>query len=169
VSEVLLDGVSLSPFRDNQYMIPAGQHEVGLSQNVTNSLSPHQFFPHIMSITGNLLSYSYAMRTVTFEYESDGRCLVSVSSEPHTVTVDGAVHTFYPMRGDDCYSLFLPAGRHTVEIVAGDSFSYGINVTSFWSTTAIVLFGALAVIALAGMYTVVRVQRRALRVSQGTD
>jgi uncharacterized protein YdaL len=169
VSGVMLDGVPLSPFRDNQYMIPTGRHEVGMSQNVTGSLSPHQFFPHIMSITGNLLSYSYAMRTVTFEYESDGRCLVSVSSEPHTVTVDDTAHTFYSMRGDDCYSLFLPAGRHKVEIVAGDSFSYGINVTSFWSTTAIVLFGALAVIALVGMYAVVRVQRRVLRISEGTD
>jgi uncharacterized protein YdaL len=169
VSEIMLDGVSLSPFRDNHYMIPAGRHEVGMSQNVTGSLSPHQFFPHIMSITGNLLSYSYAMRTVAFEYESDGRCLVSVSSEPHSVTVDGTAHTYYPMRGNDCYSLFLPAGRHRVEIVAGDPFSYGVNVTSFWSTTAIVLFGALAVIALVGMYAVVRIQRRALGVSEGTD
>jgi len=73
------------------------------------------------------------------------------------------------MRGDDCYSLFLPAGRHRVEIVAGDSFSYGINVTSFWSTNAIALFGALAVIALACMYIVVLVQRRTVRVTEGAN
>jgi hypothetical protein len=163
VSEVTLDGAPLSPFRDNQYMIPAGEHTVHLGQNVTGSLSPHQFYPHIMSLTGNLLSYAYAMRTVSFEYESNGRCLVSLSSEPHTVTVDGTPQTFYSMRGQDCYSLFLPTGRHRVEVVAGDSFSYGVNVTSFWSTTAIVVFGALAVVALLLMYTVARVRRRALR------
>jgi uncharacterized protein YdaL len=163
ITEVMLDGVVLSPFRDNQYMIPAGSHDLGMSQNVAGSLSAHQFFPHIMSITGNLLSYAYAMRTVDFEYTSDGRCLVSLSSEPHEVLIDGTPHTFYSMRGDDCFSLLLPAGRHKVEVVAGDSFSYGINVTSFWSTTAIAAFGAVAVVALIGMYLVVRIRRGTVR------
>jgi hypothetical protein len=166
VSDVVLDGVPLSPFRDNQYMIPAGRHEVGMSQNVAGSLSPHQFFPHIMSITGNLLSYAYEMRTVTFEYESDGRCLVSLSSEPHSIIVDGTARTFYSMRGEDCFSIILPPGRHKVQVVAGDSFSYGVNVTSFWSTTAIMIFGALAVVALIGMYLVIRVRRGAIHFAE---
>jgi hypothetical protein len=160
IGNIIMDGVLVPPFRDNQYMIPAGQHEIKLSQDVTGSLSPYQFYPHILSLTGNLLSCTYGMRTVGFSYESDGRCLVCLSSEPHAVNVDGKTLSFYSMRGNDCFTLFLPAGRHDVEIIAGDAFSYGVNVTSFWSTTAIALFGALAVVALIGMYAVVRVRRR---------
>ena len=167
VSEVALDGVGLSPFRNNQYLIPAGHHVVNMKQEVGDALSPHQFFPHIMSITGNLLAYTATMRTVNLEYESDGRCLVSLSSEPRSVSVDGAAYTFYPMRGDDSYTLFLPAGHHSVEVVAGDAFSYGVNVTSFWSTNAIVLFGAVAVTALLAMFVIVRAKRRALFVDEG--
>ena len=56
-----------------------------------------------------------------------------------------------------------------MEIVAGDSFSNVINVTSFLSTNAITLFGALAVIALACMYIIVLVQRRTVRVTEGAN
>jgi uncharacterized protein YdaL len=164
IGNIIMDGVLVPPFRDNQYMIPAGQHEIGLSQDVTGSLSPYQFYPHILSLTGNLLSCTYGMRTVSFAYESDGRCLVCLSSEPHSVSVDGKPLSFYSMRGYDCFTLYLPTGRHDVEIIAGDAFSYGVNVTSFWSTTAIAAFGALAVVALIGMYAVVRVRRRSIPV-----
>ena len=66
-----------------------------------------------------------------------------VNREPHAITVDGAPHAFTVMKGNDGYAVFLPAGAHRVEMVAGDAFSYGINLTSFWSSTAIAWFGRL--------------------------
>lgn len=47
-----------------------------------------------------------------------------------------------------------------MEIVAGDMFSYGVNLTSFWSSTAIAWFGLTSVVLLIGMYAVVVVRRR---------
>jgi hypothetical protein len=100
------------------------------------------------------------MRSVAFRYESAGRCIVMVNGEPHEVRVDGERMTFYSVEGNDGYSLFLPPGSHRVEIVTGDAFSYGINITSFWSSNAIALFGVAAVLLLLAMYAVVRLQRR---------
>jgi hypothetical protein len=116
-----------------------------------------------MSLTGNLLALTYGMRDVAFTYESDSRTLASFSAVPTTVQIDGRQTTISPMKGDDCYTIFLPPGRHSVLVVTGDQFSYGINVTSLWSTTAIALFGALAMALLLIMYFVLKViiKRRA--------
>jgi ABC-type antimicrobial peptide transport system permease subunit len=79
---------------------------------------------------------------------------------PTTVTVDGALFDFTVMRGNDCYSIFLPNGIHKVNIVTGDKFAYGINITSFWSTTAIAVFGAFAISLLLVMYVFLKFIRR---------
>jgi hypothetical protein len=146
--------------RENRYTIPAGPHVVIPVRTVAGGFSSNQFYPRIMSITGTLLSCGYDMRSVAFRYESAGRCIVMVNGEPHEVRVDGEGVTFYSMKGNDGYSLFLPPGSHLVEIVTGDTFSYGINIASLWSSNAIALFGVAAVLFLLGMYAVVRLQRR---------
>jgi uncharacterized protein YdaL len=160
--EISIDGTPRSPMRDNHFLIPAGAHEIRLNSDVSESFSAHQFYPHILGLTGNLLSYDSDMRRVQFSYETDERCLVSVGSEPRSITVDGSPFTFRPMKGNDCYTVFLPPGHHQVEIVAGDPLSYGVNLTSFWSSTAIALFGTLAVLSLIAMYAVVIIKRRRL-------
>ena len=160
VAEIELDGVLLAPVRDNLYLIPAGRHTVKPATNTGGSLSPHQFYPRILSITGTLLNVQYDMRTVSFSYVSDGRCLVTVSHEPHTLTVDGHALSFYTMKGNDGYTVFLPAGQHAIRLIAGDTYSYGINLTSFWSSTAIASFGLISVASLLLMYGVVLLRRR---------
>jgi uncharacterized protein YdaL len=160
IKEVTLDGVPFAPMRDNLYLIPAGTHTVAPVVDVTGTMSPHQFYPHILSFTGTLRSIAYDMRTLNFQYMSEGRCLVMLNREPRELTVDGQARTLTLMKGNDGFSVFLPAGEHRVEIVAGDAFSYGVNLTSFWSSTAIVWFGLASVVLLLAMYAVVVARRR---------
>jgi hypothetical protein len=160
VTEIDLDGSLVGPVRDNLYLIPAGRHTVKPVTDMSGALSSHQFYPRILSITGTLLSVQYAMRTVSFSYESEGRCLVTVSREPHALTIDDRPFSFYTMKGNDGYTIFLPPGNHTVGLVAGDTYSYGINLTSFWSSTAIASFGLVSVASLLLMYGVVLLRRR---------
>jgi hypothetical protein len=56
--------------------------------------------------------------------------------------------------------LSLPPGAHTVSVVTGDLFSYGINMTSFWSSNAIAIFGVIAVLMLAAMYLILKIVKR---------
>jgi hypothetical protein len=105
-----------------------------------------------MSATGELTSINYGLRDITLEYRSDMRMLISLSNMPSTVTVDGSPFDFTVMKGNDCFSIFLPEGSHKANIIAGDRFAYGINYTSFWSTTAIAVFSALAISLLLLMY-----------------
>jgi hypothetical protein len=159
VKAIGLDGVPMSPMRENLFLIPAGNHRINTNVTQTASFSTHELETRIMSMVGNLISLSYGARSATFEYESDTRALVSVNREPTSIFVDGKDYAFTSLKGNDCYSVLLPAGRHTVELTGGDVFSYGVNVTSLWSSTAIAFFAASAVALLVLMYIVLRIVR----------
>jgi len=70
------------------------------------------------------------MRQVNFIYESK-RGMVSLNRKPTDIKVDGQDFQFEVMRGNDCFSVFLPVGKHLVEIVTGDKFTYGMNILVF--------------------------------------
>jgi hypothetical protein len=160
VPEITLDGTLLSPFRDNRYVIPAGEHSISIHPQAKNNFSTSELQTRIMSATGELTSIKYGLRDVTLEYASNVRMLISLSNMPTSVTVDGSPITFTVMKGNDCFSIFLPIGSHRANIVAGDRFAYGISFTSFWSTTAIAIFSALAISLLLLMYVFLKFIRR---------
>jgi uncharacterized protein YdaL len=155
-----LDGLLLSPTRENLFVIPAGTHTLSLPAGATGAFSTSRLEPRILSSTANLLALSYGMRNALFSYEADQRALVSFTNEPTQVLVDGRPYSFTTMKGNDCFTIFLPAGTHEVEVITGDTFSYGINVTSLWSTTAIAIFGLIAVVLLISMYLLLKILRK---------
>ncbi len=69
-------------------------------------------------------------------------------------------YAFTPMKGNDCFTISLPEGKHTVVLDAGDPFTYGVSLTSFWSTTAIAIFGTVAIALLLLMYLLLVIVRR---------
>ena len=160
ITEIFVDGAALPPFRDNRYMIPAGEHAIVINSQTASTFSAHELQTRIMSSTGDIKSVIYGLRDVTLEYKSGQRMLISLSNMPTTVSVDGELLDCTVMRGNDCYSIFLPNGTHKVNIVTGDKFAYGINITSFWSTTAIAAFSAIAISLLLLMYVFLKFIRR---------
>jgi hypothetical protein len=160
ITEITVDGTPLPPFRDNRYMISAGEHSIILTPQTASTFSAHELQTRIMSSTGEIKSVSYGMRDVTLDYVSDERMLISLSNMPTAVFVDGKRFEFTVMKGNDCYSVFLPYGAHKANIVTGDRFAFGISITSFWSTTAIAIFSALAISLLLLMYIVLKFVRR---------
>jgi uncharacterized protein YdaL len=167
IKEIRVDGAPQSPARENLYLIPAGEHAIAVNADAATAFSTHALETRILSLTGSIRTITYGMRNANFTYESSTRTLVALNREPTSVIVDGAEYPFTFMKGNDCYSVFLPPGTHTVELVAGNPFSYGINVTSFWSTTAIAIFGTLAVLSLFLMYLGLKVVRRRVIVMEG--
>jgi hypothetical protein len=159
INEISLDGAPLPPFRDSRFVIPAGEHSITMMPQTASTFSMHELQTRVMSATGNLLSLSYGLRDVTFEYESDIRMLISLSNVPTSITIDGQPFEYGVMKGNDCFSVFLPTGRHTANIVTAGRFAYGVNITSFWSTTAIAIFSALAISLLFLMYIFLKISR----------
>jgi hypothetical protein len=130
-----------------------------------SALSPHELQTRLLSASGDILTLTYGLRDVTMDYDSPGRMLVALSNLPTTLLIDGVSSPVTAMKGNDCFSLFLPPGHHTAMIVTGDQFAYGVSLTSFWSSTAIALFGLIAVLLLLGMYGILRFLKRSARYS----
>ncbi len=158
--EIRVDGIPLSPYRENFFLIPAGDHIVALESNAANTFATHSLETRLLSFTGNILTVAYGMRSVDFTYDADGRALLALNREPTFVSVDGGNYPVVVMKGNDCFSTFLPSGHHTVHIIAGDVFSYGVNLTSFWSSNVFALFGSLAVLSLVLMYLALKFVKR---------
>jgi len=160
IKVVNIDGYQVSPYRENQFTIPAGTHRILVADEPITSFSTYELQVKILSFTGNLTSVSYGMKDINFTYESETRTLISVNRQPTIVKIDGADYSFTVMKGNDCFSIFLPPGKHNVELNAGDAFSYGVNLTSLWSSTGIAIFGAMAVTLLSMMYLFLKFIKR---------
>jgi uncharacterized protein YdaL len=159
---ISVDNQSVVGYRENNFIVPAGDHSISFHTQNIPGFSSVEIQPQLLSFTGNLQNISYGMRQLNFSYESIGRALVSINREPTNVNVDGQNFKFEVLTGNDCFSVFLPAGKHTVEIETGDKFTYGMNITSLWSISAIAIYGTFAVILLVLMYFGLKLFRKSL-------
>lgn len=160
VPQILLDGMPVTASRENLFFIPVGTHTAEVNPGATGAFSTSSLQPRILSSTHDISNLVYGMRNAKFTYEAEERMLVSFSNEPTQVILDGQDYSFALMKGNDCYTIQLPPGKHEAEVITGNSFSYGVNVTSLWSTTVIAIFGFLAVVLLAGMYLAMKLLHR---------
>jgi uncharacterized protein YdaL len=113
----------------------------------------------LLSLTGDLTELQNSSRSVAFTYHSETRCLASFSHRPFTLFVDGKESGEQPMQGYRRYTVMLPQGEHKVIAVLETTVSYGVDVTSFWSSWIIVAFGVLSGAILLTFYTMVRFTR----------
>jgi len=158
---ITLDGKQLIGHRDNAFFIAAGKHTIGINDEGLPGFSTVEIQPEMLSCSGNVTELTYDMRKVAFSYESDMITIASFSQAPAQVYVDGKeLKNLDVMKGNDCFSIKLPNGNHSVSVIMGSSLSYSINLTSLWSTNAIVIYGGLAVIALFLMFLTLKVIRK---------
>lgn len=155
VISISLNNNTISPGRNNSFIIPAGIHLINFNKS-DEQFNPTELQTKILSFSGNLLSINYGYQDLSFTYESDTRTIISLNRVPTLVKVDGKNYSFKIMEGDDCFSIFLPVGSHNVDLVVGDTFSKGVNLTSFWSSTGIAFFGILSIALLVIMYLSVK-------------
>lgn len=165
IASITLNGSTITHGRNNSFIIPAGTHLVRFN-NSDDQFSPTELQTQILSFYGNLLSISYGYQDLSFAYESDTRTIISLNRVPTAVKVDGTNYNFKVMEGEDCFSIFLPVGKHNVDITVGDAFSKGVNLTSFWSSTGIALFGTLSIMLLLIMYLSIKFLNRKYRLQE---
>lgn len=160
INEISIDGYSISSYRDNLFTIPAGTHKILYTDKPANSFSTNELQAKILSFSGNLVSVAYGMKDIKFAYESNTRNLITLNSKPISVKIDNRDYKFDVMKGNDCFSIFLPPGNHYVELSIGDTFSFGISLTSLWSSTGIAIFGILAIVILICLYLLLKIIRK---------
>ncbi len=141
-----------------RFVLPAGRYSVSAERETGLTFLPPSG-GELLSISGTLTSLVSGNRSITFSYKSTTRCAASFSHNPYAVLIDGREAPNDYGKGFHRFSLMLPAGEHIVSVVLETRASYGVDITSFWSSWVIVIFGMISGAALLAFYSVVRLSR----------
>jgi hypothetical protein len=108
-----LDGREWPCFSDFQVLIPVGAHTVYTRPQAENTDSNTL---RIESVSGTVLGAEWRGKRVILNYESRGRCYVTLNRPPATVRCDGASGLGKVLSNGPKLCLVLPQGKHTVEL-----------------------------------------------------
>ena len=163
VEEIWRDNQRLHTLGGGRFLLPVGSYTILEVQPTLQALQPGPPDSHLLSLTGDLLFQKSSQRSVTFGYRSDNRCIATLTRQPFALFVDGRETSFEALKGSGMEALILPPGEHSVLLVTQSPVSYGVDLTSFWSSYVIAIFGALSFGLLASLYLIVRVRPRSPR------
>ena len=160
IKVIHIDETDAYGHRDNHFLIPAGDHRIITDLNEIQGFSHYNVHPQLLSFSGNLLKVECFLQTILFKYESEERAIASLNYMPSLVRVDNKIYPVKILKGDDCFTIMLPSGNHHVEIVTGGKYSYGINMASIWSMSAISIYGIVASLLLFSFFIALKFIRK---------
>lgn len=160
VKYILVDGATVFPYQPGYFSIPAGDHVVDIQSAQVNPFANEMLASHIEAASCNVLSERTLQRGVEFTYDSPNRCAVSFGKMPFAVFVDDHETPFTVAREEQHYGIILPSGQHKALVILENAVSYGIDVTSLWSSALIAIFGSFAGGILVVLYAVIKVRRK---------
>ncbi len=160
VKYILVDDATTFPYQPGYFAIPAGKHLVKIQPAGVNPFQDEMMASHIEAASCNILSERTFQRGVEFTYDSPTRCAVSFGKMPFAVFVDDHEISFSVAREEQHYGIILPPGQHKALVILENAVSYGIDVTSLWSSALIAIFGSFAGGILVVLYVVSKVRRR---------
>ena len=163
MQEIWRDNQRLHTLGGGRFLLPVGSYTILEVQPTLQALQPGTPDSHLLSLTGELLFQKSSQRSVTFGYRSENRCIATLTRQPFALFVDGRETAFEALKGNGMEALILPPGEHSVLLVTQSTVSYGVDITSFWSSYVIAIFGVLSVGLLASLYLIVRVRPRLSR------
>ena len=158
--DVEIDGRRVHTIGRGRFLVPAGEHTIHEIAGALDAVGPDVPETHILSITGTLLAEHGSLRSVSFRYRSAQRCIVTLTRAPYAVLVDGKETAFTSLRGLGRSALVLPPGEHDALVVAESNVTYGVDITSFWSSYVIAVFGAVSTGLLLVLWVTVRVRHK---------
>ncbi|MFI5251297.1 MAG: DUF2334 domain-containing protein [Bacteroidota bacterium] len=144
-----------------RFYLPPGQFSVKIVQQSGAPFTQMPIMGKLFSITGNLKDVVPSNRSIKFNYVSTTRCFASFNHPPYNVMVDGSDYPVESLEGYKRFTVMLPSGEHSVIAVLETGVSYGVDITSFWSSWIIVIFGVFAVAMLFLFYMIIRFSRPA--------
>jgi len=157
---IQVDGTTVFPYQPGYFAIPAGEHIVNIQNAQVNPFQDEMMASHIEAASCNILSERTFERGVEFTYDSPTRCAVSFGKMPFAVFVDDHETPFSVAREEQHYGIILPPGQHKALVILENAVSYGIDVTSLWSSALITIFGSFAGGTLVVLYVVFKIRRK---------
>lgn len=152
---------------ENEVFIPGGKHVITAGERRFSFFDTSVLDLRLIRFTGNLDTLGATDRGISFSYDSPLRTLALFNRQPFEIRVDGNRYEEPAVHYSSHWSVRLPRGAHRVEVVADSTASVILETTSLYSSTLIVIFGAVACGLMVLLYMAIIIRRAYSRAVQG--
>jgi hypothetical protein len=162
--EFRVDGAPWPGWGEQQVLIPAGSHLIRAAAHERSLVDTSVLDFRLKRFVGQIESLRSTERGLQLVYDSFSRSFALFNREPFEIRIDGQVlAAVEPLAFMRHWSVRLPSGRHTVDVVADNTATIVLGTASVYSSSLIIIFGTLACAVMALLYLAVLTRRAIAR------
>jgi uncharacterized protein YdaL len=139
-----LDNIVWPGWGENEVFVPGGTHRITALERKFSLFDTSILDIRLLRFTGDLDTLTRTDRGFQFAYDSNMRNLALFNKQPFGVMVDGHPHPDPVFSHLGLWSVRLPRGRHSVDILADSTAMVILDKASLYGSTLIVIFGTVA-------------------------
>lgn len=148
-------------------MVPPGHHRLSTEAPWYRFLQRAELPARLLHASAEVLDARVKPTGLSLRYSSPGPAVIVLNQQPAEVLLDGAHSPLEARRAGDNWWMIAPRGEHRLELITTDQAGVFLNLWSWLSASAIVLFGALTTLLMIGIYVQLRLRRRIRRREAG--
>ena len=139
-----VDNILWPGWGENEVLVPGGKHSITAAERKFSMFDASILDIRLVRFTGNLDTLTRTKQGFQFAYDSNTRNLALFNKEPFGVLLDGQPFPDQILGHAGLWSLRLPRGRHSVDVLADSAAMVILDKASLYGSTLIVVFGAVA-------------------------
>lgn len=140
--------------------VPAGRNRLSIEPPWYRFLERGELPSRVLHISADVAEARVQPTGLSLRYTSPSPTVILLNAEPRGTLLDGQSRDLAAQRSGDNWWLVAPRGEHRIEIATAGQAGVVLNLWSWLSASAIVLFGALTTLAMVGIYLQIRIRRR---------
>jgi hypothetical protein len=145
--------------RSGFLLLPPGRHTVTASRNWLHWFDTSELSLEMIGISSPLQAADASRDGLKIAYDSPGPVYACLNREPAGVSFTDAGLVVLKGARDISHVLILPAGRHELSIISETGPNLALDFVSLISSSLIVAFGTIAILALGVLYVGIRMRR----------
>lgn len=163
IQKLLIDRNLPGSFHKNRLVVPAGEHVLKIKFGSRRWLTHLKSSTKVIDFSGRLKKIEVKQRGVSVDYEADKGSYLVITDKPLNITLDGEKYNFFIQEGQRGWTVFLPPGSYTAEIITRGYSQVFLSVLSLGLSNLIVLVSVLAISTLLVLSLFVYLRRFAQR------
>lgn len=140
-------------------LLPPGRHLITASRNWLHWFDTDELSLQMTGISTPLLAAAAGRDGLMVDYESPGPVYACLNREPAGVSFSDTGAVVLKGARDISRVIILPAGRHRLRIISDTGPDLALDFVSLISSSLIVAFGTISIMALAVLYFGIRMRR----------
>ena len=140
-------------------LLPPGRHHLALQRPWYRLVEQGEMQTALLNLSGDLLAAEASPTGISLRYHSPGRAVILLNQPPLAVRLEGRSANLPIRTGGGRWWIIAPRGEHSLEIITTTDTGVVLNLYSWFSASAITLYGALTTLMMTLIYAYIRLRR----------